>query len=105
MKMTKETISQPVFFSEWKRVLLAGDGNLNYSPLSLYYALALAGCGAENETAAQIADCLGIQEQSQLAEQCRKLYQWIAYYGQRQKMRYEEYGGKYGWERTKPRIK
>lgn len=79
-------------FQSGSRVLTAEKGNVNYSPLSLYYALALAGCGAEGETASQIADNLGVRDQSQLAEECRKLYQWFYYYSQREKVRMEQYG-------------
>lgn len=83
-------------FQSGSKVLSAEGGNVNYSPLSLYYALAIAGCGAEGETAAQITESLGGVDQSQLADQCRKLFQWIAYEGQRQKAEYEQYGeGKY----------
>lgn len=66
-------------FQSGSKVLSAEGGNVNYSPLSLYYALAIAGCGAEGETAAQIMESLGGVGQSQLADQCRKLFQWITY--------------------------
>ena len=39
-------------------VLKDVQGNGNYSPLSLYYTLALAGCGARGETADQILEKL-----------------------------------------------
>lgn len=78
-------------FQSGSRVLRAGHGNVNYSPLSLYYALAMAGCGADGETAAQIMDSLGVQDQSQLSGQCRKLYQWFYYDGQHRKSRNQEY--------------
>lgn len=87
----KEALSQFAFQSGSK-VLGTEDSNANYSPLSLYYAMAIAGCGAEGETARQITDSLGVSDQSRLAEECRKLYQWITYYGQRQKTEYEQYG-------------
>lgn len=79
-------------FQSGSKVLSAEGGNVNYSPLSLYYALAIAGCGAEGETAAQITESLGGVDQSQLADQCRKFFQWITYEGQRQKAEYEQYG-------------
>ena len=47
-------------FQSASRVLEESHGNVNYSPLSLYYALAMAGCGAEGGTAAQIMDSLGV---------------------------------------------
>lgn len=87
----KDALNQFAYKSG-SRVLSAGSGNIDYSPISLYYALALAGCGSEGEMAGQIMDVLGIQEQSRLAEQCRKLYQWIYYYGEYQKGFYERYG-------------
>lgn len=79
-------------YQSGSQILSAADGNINYSPLSLYYAVALAGCGAEGETAARILDVLRMENQDQLAEQCRKLYQWVYYYGQREKAEHERYG-------------
>lgn len=80
-------------FQSGSRILGAEESNANYSPLSLYYAMAIAGCGAEGDTALQITDSLGVADQSQLSEECRKLYQWITYYGQQKKAEYERYGG------------
>lgn len=60
-------------------VLSGTKENVNYSPLSLYYALALVGCGAEGETADEILDILGMSDQAELSEQCRKLYQYFYY--------------------------
>lgn len=82
-------------FQSGSQVLSADSGNINFSPLSLYYALALAGCGAEGETAVQITESLGVDNKEQLAEQSRKLYQWLYYFGERQKSFYEEEGGSY----------
>lgn len=73
-------------------VLKGTKGNENYSPLSLYYTLALAGCGAKGETAGQILENLGIKDQKELADQCRKLYQWYAYQNQKEKEQMEYYG-------------
>lgn len=67
-------------------------GNSVYSPLSLYYALALAGYGAEGETASQILGELGAADREHLAENCKKLYRWYAYAEQRDKKTFEEYG-------------
>ncbi len=72
-------------FRSGSRILSESGGNMNYSPLSLYYAMAIAGCGAEGETAGQIMDQLGMEDQKELYEQCRKLYQWFYYDVQRQK--------------------
>lgn len=86
----QEALEQFAFQSA-SRVLEESRGNVNYSPLSLYYALAMAGCGAEGGTAAQIMDSLGVQDQVQLSEQCRKLYQWFYYDRQYRKSRIQEY--------------
>lgn len=79
-------------FESGSRILSEEAGNANYSPLSLYYAMALAGSGAEGVTAAQILNSLGIGDQEQLADQCRKLYQAIYYQQQRKKVRLESVG-------------
>lgn len=50
------------------------EGNANYSPLSLYFALALAGTGANGETQSQIFDLLGIFETEEISVQCGNLY-------------------------------
>lgn len=73
-------------------VLREAEGNGNYSPLSLYYALALAGCGAEKETASQILGNLGVEDQKELADQCRRLYQWYVYQNQRNQEQMAHYG-------------
>ena len=79
----------------WKsgsQVLKDAPGNGNFSPLSLYYTLALAGCGAEGETAAQILGSLGVEDQKELADQCRRLYQWYVYQTQRDQEQMAHYG-------------
>ena len=48
--------------------------NINYSPLSLYYALALAASGAEGETARELLDLLGVADASELSAQCGNYY-------------------------------
>lgn len=48
--------------------------NTNYSPLSLYYALAVAATGAENETEAELLNLLGVTDNQELAEQSGNLY-------------------------------
>lgn len=73
-------------------VLKDVQGNGNYSPLSLYYTLALAGCGAQGETADQILERLGVKDQEELAKQCRRLYQWYVYQSQREQERMAHYG-------------
>ena len=74
------------------RVLGEARGNGNFSPLSLYYTLALAGCGAEGETGAQILKNLGVGDRQELADQCRRLYQWYVYQNQRDQERMAHYG-------------
>lgn len=49
-------------------------GNQNYSPLSLYYALAIAATGANGETATQLYDLLGVDSREELSVQCGNLY-------------------------------
>lgn len=59
------------------KVLEGSTENLMYSPLSLYYALAMAGYGAEGETAEEILGLLGVAERQELAEECNKLYRYF----------------------------
>lgn len=59
-------------------LILNDEGkNTNYSPLSLYYALAIAATGAENETEAELLSLLGITESQELAEQSGNLYRTL----------------------------
>lgn len=51
--------------------------NTNYSPISLYYALALATTGAENETDAELLSLLGVTDSQELAEQSGNLYRTL----------------------------
>ena len=48
--------------------------NLVYSPLSLYYALALTATGANGETNEEIMNLLAVDDKTYLSEQCRNLY-------------------------------
>ncbi|MCI8269585.1 MAG: serpin family protein [Lachnospiraceae bacterium] len=73
-------------------VLKEVSDNGNYSPLSLYYTLALAGCGARGKTADQILEKLGVKDQKELAKQCRRLYQSYGYGSQRDQERMAHYG-------------
>jgi len=52
----------------------AQDGNLNYSPLSLYYALTLAASGARGETQTELLELLGAPDADTLTENCGRLY-------------------------------
>lgn len=56
-------------------VLTSHDGNVNYSPLSLYYALSLAASGAGGDTASQLYTLLGVDGKASLEQQCSHLYQ------------------------------
>ena len=51
--------------------------NINYSPLSLYYALSIAASGAKNETEAQLLELLGVSDSKILSEQCGNLYRLL----------------------------
>lgn len=66
------------FSYETSSAILSGaEGNANYSPLSLYFALALAGTGANGETQSQIFDLLGISGADELSAQCGNLYRLL----------------------------
>ena len=58
-------------------VLSKADGNQNFAPLSLYYALALAASGAEGETAAEFQALLGVSDTAYLHTQCGNLYRQL----------------------------
>lgn len=55
------------------------DNNVIYSPVSLYYTLLLAACGADGETAAQLNQQLGIKESQQAAVFADHLYNIFNY--------------------------
>ncbi len=55
-------------------VVLQGKENLCYSPVSLYYALALAGTGAAGETQKEIYTVLGAEDTQALSENLETLY-------------------------------
>lgn len=48
--------------------------NTNYSPLSLYFALAVAASGAKGDTEKELLDLLGAVSGKTLSEQCGNLY-------------------------------
>lgn len=54
--------------------LADNEENANYSPVSLYYALALAASGAEGETEEELLTLLGVEDKQMLSEQCGNLY-------------------------------
>lgn len=51
--------------------------NFNYSPLSLYYALALAGTGAGSQTQQEIFNLLGVSSNEELSKQSSNLYRLL----------------------------
>lgn len=51
--------------------------NFNYSPVSLYYALAVAGSGASGETQQQIFHLLNVSSEKKLSAQCGALYKLL----------------------------
>lgn len=55
-------------------ILTEAGKNINYSPISLYYALSLAASGAEGETEDQLLALLGVSDKEILSEQCGNLY-------------------------------
>ncbi|HZK27040.1 MAG TPA: serpin family protein [Thermoclostridium sp.] len=58
-------------------VLTDSGKNINYSPLSLYYALSVAASGAGSETEVQLLDLLGASDAQVLAEQCGNFYRTL----------------------------
>jgi len=56
------------------KILQEGNVNRNYSPLSLYFAMALAAQGSAGETEKEFLNLLGVQDKETLAEECGKLY-------------------------------
>lgn len=51
--------------------------NSNYSPVSLYYALALAAQGAEGDTEKEFLKVLGMEDKETLAEECGRFFRRI----------------------------
>lgn len=60
------------------KVLAGADGNANYSPFSLYYALAMAVEGANGTTRDELLSLLGFGDAETLAEQCGNMYRNMA---------------------------
>lgn len=59
------------------QVLTGSEANACYSPLSLYYALALAATGAEGSTQDELLALLGAGNITELSEQCGNLYRLL----------------------------
>ncbi len=53
------------------------EENSNYSPISLYYALALAASGAQNGTWEELSALLHVSDPETLAAQCANLYRQL----------------------------
>ncbi|NMA67616.1 MAG: serpin family protein [Clostridiaceae bacterium] len=58
-------------------VLTNKGKNINYSPLSLYYALSVATSGAGSDTEIELLDLLGVSDTQVLTEQCGNYYRTI----------------------------
>ncbi|MDD4493848.1 MAG: serpin family protein [Eubacteriales bacterium] len=59
-------------------LVLTDDGkNINYSPVSLYYALSIAASGANSNTKAELLDLLGVSDTEILSKQCGNLYRLL----------------------------
>jgi serpin B len=59
------------------QVLLESDENQLYSPISLYYAAALATMGANGETQEELLNLLGVSDLETLAAQCGNSYRLL----------------------------
>lgn len=56
------------------KLLSESDSNINYSPLSLYYPLALSATGAKEDTQTELCTLLGVNDPDYLSKQCSNLY-------------------------------
>ena len=72
--------------------LKAEEKNAIYSPLSLYYCLALAAEGAAGETREEILSLLRYEDMEALTEDCKKAYEFF-YRGEPGKVLKKEAGG------------
>jgi len=66
-------------FASGATIFAAEQGNINYSPVSLYLALALTAEGAKGDTQTQLLNALQVQNMSadDLSEQCARLYRLL----------------------------
>lgn len=69
--------AQAFSYDSAARLLAEGTKNRNYSPLSLYYALALTAQGAEGKTEEEMLAVLGMKDKAELAAQCGNLYRLL----------------------------
>jgi len=58
-------------------VLSDSEGNANYSPVSLYFALAVAATGAGGQTQRQLFELLGVSSSAELSGQCSNLFRLL----------------------------
>ena len=79
-------------FQSGSAVLSEAEDNAFFSPLSLYYALAVLGTGAEGETKAELLAALGAEEKEDLIRQCAALFRRYAYQEERAAAEAEAYG-------------
>lgn len=59
--------------SRRKPILAQEEGNVVFSPLSLYYALPILGEGASGETEEEILSALHSEDKNKLSDQCARL--------------------------------
>ena len=85
------------------QILQGAEENVNYSPLSLYYALAMAGAGADGKTFEEISGLLGTKEREELATQSGNIYRYLRYQQGFHEVYQEEYEPGLG-EEKKPEI-
>lgn len=64
-------------YSTASQLLKDKNENIMYSPLSLYYALAIATDGSEGETQTQLLKLLDISDKDYLSKQCSNLYRLL----------------------------
>lgn len=84
-------------------ILQGTEENVNFSPLSLYYALAMAGAGADGKTYEEITDLLGTKEREELVKQSGNIYRYLKYQQGFHEVYQEEYEPGLG-EEKKPEI-
>ncbi len=58
-------------------ILTEAGKNMNYSPISLYFAMSLAASGAEGDTEEQLLALLGVSDKEVLSKQCGNLYRTL----------------------------
>ena len=58
-------------------IFAKSSGNINYSPVSLYYALSLASTGANGTTESEMLSLLGADSKEELSMHCKNLYRCL----------------------------